>query len=57
MKLLYLSPPGLENHPLNNSKELDFNEFKEAANLYKDNRKKNIEAIKEIISKMNSKRK
>lgn len=49
--------PHFENYPLNNSKELDFNDFKEAANLYKENGKNNIEAIKEIIFKMNSKRK
>ena len=35
MKLLYLKPLCGENYPLNNSKELDFLDFKKAANLYK----------------------
>ena len=49
--------PHFEKYPLNNSKELDFLDFKKAANLYKEDKKNNTEAIKDIISKMNSKRK
>jgi len=49
--------PHFENYPLNNAKELDFLDFKKACNLYKAENKKNTETIKEIISKMNSKRK
>nr|QKS32138.1 LAGLIDADG endonuclease [Sphaerobolus stellatus] len=48
--------PHFDNYPLYNIKSLDLADFKKAAELFKANGRKNIEAIKEIISNMNSKR-
>jgi hypothetical protein len=46
-----------DNYPLFNIKSLDFLDFKEACQLFKEDRKNNMETIKKIISNMNSKRK
>lgn len=56
MILLYLSPLGLDKHPLKNIKQLDYADFKIAANLFKSEGKKSTETIKQIISNMNSNR-
>jgi len=49
--------PHFDKYPLNNIKQLDYADFKIAANLFKSNGIKNTEKIKQIISNMNSKRK
>jgi hypothetical protein len=49
--------PHFDNYPLYNCKNLEFLDFKKAANLYKEDRKSNAETIQQIISNMNSKRK
>jgi hypothetical protein len=49
--------PHFDNFPLFNIKSLDFSDFKKAFHLFKDDRRKNTEAIREILSNMNSKRK
>jgi len=49
--------PHFDKHSLNNIKQLDFADFKTAANLFKSNGKKSTDIIKQIMSNMNSKRK
>ena len=56
MILLYLSPLGLDKYSLKNIKQLDYADFKIAANLFKSEGKKRTETIKQIISNMNSNR-
>lgn len=48
--------PHFDQFALNNIKELDYRDFKKAAELYKVNGRGSTEAIKDIISNMNSKR-
>jgi hypothetical protein len=48
--------PHFDNYPLHNIKSLDFLDFKKAAELFKLDGRKNSEAIKIIISNMNSNR-
>ena len=48
--------PHFDQFALNNIKELDYTDFKKAAELYKVNGRGSTEAIRDIISNMNSKR-
>jgi hypothetical protein len=48
--------PHFDKYPLNNIKQLDYADFKIAANLFKSDGIKNTEMIKKIISNMNSRR-
>lgn len=56
MILLYLIFPVGDRYPLKNIQQLDYADFRIAANLFKSNGKKSIETIKQIISNMNSNR-
>lgn len=56
MKIYENIIPHFDKHPLYNIKYLDLLSFKKAADLFKLNRKQNIESIREIISNMNTKR-
>ncbi len=48
--------PHFDTYPLCNVKSLDFWDFKEAANLYKVDKKGSVETIQQLIFNMNSKR-
>jgi len=48
--------PHFLNYPIHNIKSLDFLSFQKAAKIFKADGRKNTEAIKDIISNMNSKR-
>ena len=48
--------PHFDLFPLNNVKELDFENFKKSVLLYKEDGKINTTKIKQIINSMNSKR-
>jgi hypothetical protein len=48
--------PHFDNYPLFNIKSLDFDDFKKAVQLFKEDSKNNSKAIENLISNMNSKR-
>lgn len=48
--------PHFDSYPLNNIKELDFEDFKKAAELFKTNGSSSRDQIRDIISNMNSNR-